>query len=369
MRIVIDATPLLLRSAGVKNYIYQWLTALRAHTARDAIGTFPFFGRIGPLDHERSMTGGFSTVTALALLHGLNYSRLPWFAPNVDIFHAGQHLHNPPRQTRLTATIHDMTCWLMPELHSPANVAVTRWFGEHVMRRAAGLIAVSESARRDAIDILDLDPDRVTVIHHGVAEPFFQVSAGDVLSVRGRLGLAKPYALFVGTIEPRKNVPLLLDAWASLSPAIREEYDLVLAGPIGWAGRDTVARLRQPGAGIRYLGYVAEADLPALTAGAVLLAYPSLYEGFGLPVAQAMAAGVPVLTSAVSSLPEVAGEGALLVDPESVDEVSGGLKRLLGSAPLRERLGGAGRSKAREYRWETAARRSLEWFRKVREFR
>ncbi len=365
MRIVIDATPLLLRSAGVKNYVYHWMTALRAQSEENAIGAFPFFSAIGPLDHEHSMTSRLATLRGLALLHGLNCSRLPWFAPGVDIFHACQHLHNPPRRTRLTATIHDMTCWLMPELHSPANVRVTRWFGEHVMRRAAGLIAVSESARRDAIEILDLDPARVTVIHHGVPEAFFEVTAEDVLAVRQRLGLAKPYALFVGTIEPRKNVPLLLDAWAALDEELRHEHELVLAGPIGWADRATVARLRGAAEGVRYLGYVAETDLASLTAGAILLAYPSLYEGFGLPVAQAMAAGVPVLTSAVSSLPEIAGEGAALVDPESVEEVRAGLERLLRSPSLRERLGGAGRAKAREYRWETAARRTWEWFGKL----
>jgi alpha-1,3-rhamnosyl/mannosyltransferase len=135
----------------------------------------------------------------------------------------------------------------------------------------------------------------------------------------------------------------------------------VVAGPIGWADPATVAKVHST----HYLGYVGEADLPAITAGATVLVYPSLYEGFGLPVAQAMAAGTAVLTSNVSSLPEIAGDAALLVDPRSTAEIRDGLERLLTSPALRERLGGAGRVRARQFRWEIAARKSLEWFRRV----
>ncbi len=362
MRIVVDVTPLLLRSAGVKNYIYHWLMALRRQAGEQSIGTFPVFGPIGALDHEHSMAGRLDTLLGLVLLHGLNGAHLPWVFPGADVFHSAQHLHNVPRRCLLTTTLHDMTCWLMPHLHSKANVAATRWFGEHILGRAAGVIAVSESTRRDAIEILDLDPSRVTVIYPGVDDAYFAATAEGVLALRQRLGLEKPYALNLGTIEPRKNVPRLLDAWKDLPGELRREYELVLAGPIGWADRATLDRLSAPGEGVRYLGYVSEADLPSLTAGAALLAYPSLYEGFGLPVAQAMAAGVPVLTSEVSSLPEIAGDAAVLVDPESTGEIRDGFERLLTSTALRERLGGAGRRKARDYRWDASARKSLAWF-------
>jgi alpha-1,3-rhamnosyl/mannosyltransferase len=170
--------------------------------------------------------------------------------------------------------------------------------------------------------------------------------------------------LFVGTIEPRKNVPALLAAYAQLSASTRAEYELVVAGPVGWAEPETLEKLR--GAeGVRYLGYLPEADLPGVTAGASVLAYPSFYEGFGFPVAQAMAAGVPVMTSDLSSLPEVAGDAALLVDPQSTAEMREALEKLLTSPALRERLGGAGRRRARQFRWEISACKSLEWFRRV----
>jgi glycosyltransferase involved in cell wall biosynthesis len=365
MRIAIDATPLLLRSAGVKNYIHHWLMHLRHEAGSDVIGTFPLpAAGFGALDHEHSMAGRAPTLAGLALLHGLNVSRIPWMLPGVDLFHAGHQCQNPPRRCRLTTTIHDMTCWLMPELHSGRNVQGTLSFGERVMKRADGIIAVSEHTRRDALDILDLEPERVVTIYPGVAESFFDVTAADVHAVREKHGLTRPYVLFVGTIEPRKNVPGLLNAYAQLKRSTREEYEMVLAGPVGWADHETVAKVVEA-EGVRYLGYVPEDDLPGITAGASVLAYPSFYEGFGFPVAQAMAAGVPVITSDRSSLPEIAGEAALLVDPESTEEIRGALERLLTSPVLRERLGGAGRCRARQFRWELSARKSQEWFRRV----
>jgi alpha-1,3-rhamnosyl/mannosyltransferase len=366
MRIGIDVTPLLLRSAGVKSYTYYWLASLRREAGvRDAILTLPVSGPFGDLNHERSMAGLFRTLVGLGVMHGLNVSRLPWTLPGLDVFHASTQWRNAPRRARLTTTIHDMTCWRMPELHAKANVAALRWAGEHIAKRADGIIAISESTRRDAIEILHLDPRRITVIYPGVPEPFFEVTAADVHAVRSKYGLKRPYVLSVGTVEPRKNIPGLLTAWAALSATTREQYELVVAGPIGWADPTTVAKVREMSAGVRYLGYVGEADLPAITAGATVLAYPSLYEGFGLPVAQAMAAGTAVLTSNVSSLPEIAGGAALLVDPHSNAEIRDGLECLLTSPALRERLGGAGRVQARQFRWETAARASLDWFRSL----
>ena len=255
MRIAIDATPLLLRSAGVKNYIYHWLTHLRRGAGSDSIATFPFLTGIGELDHEHSMTGRLATFTGLGLLHGLNRSRAPWAVPGLDLFHASHQCLNPPRRAKLTTTIHDMTCWLTPAFHSRANVEHTQRFAAQIMTRADGIIADSESTRRDVLSILDLDPQRVEVIYPGVPESFFSVTAADVHRVRDKYGLSRPYVLCLGTIEPRKNIPGLLAAYDKLSPSTREEYELVLAGPLGWADRETVERIRSA-AGVRQLGYL-----------------------------------------------------------------------------------------------------------------
>jgi glycosyltransferase involved in cell wall biosynthesis len=359
MRILIDATSVLLRSAGVKSYTYHWIEHLRRAAQCDRILAFPFLGDLGALTHERSVLGFASTYARLALLYFVNAPGNPaidWLAAGADVFHVSNQIRNPPRRTRLTATVHDMTCRLMPELHTPANVRADQSFADHVLKRAAGLIAVSENTKRDAVRVLNMDPDKIEVIYSGVSEAYFNAKPTPS---------ARPYVLFLGTIEPRKNIGALLDAWEQLDPELRAAYDLVIAGASGWSSESTLARLRSGIGGVRYIGYTPESQLPALTAGATAFVYPSLYEGFGFPVAQAMACGVPVVTSAVSSLPEVAGDAALLVDPRSAGEIASALSRVLQSPELQQRLGEAGRRRAQAFRWDTCARRSLEFFRSL----
>jgi glycosyltransferase involved in cell wall biosynthesis len=360
MHIVVDATPLLLRSAGVKNYVHHWISHMRRVSGPHSIATFPVRIPLDRLDHERSEAGPVATLAGLSVLHFLDKSRLPWRYPGADVFHASHQFRNPPKNAKLTATIYDMTCWLTPGMHSRRNVKGSLQFGESVLKRADGLIAISESSRRDALEILGLKPERVEVVYPGIAEAFFEAKPDDA---RRKYNLEKPYALFVGTVEPRKNIDTLLDAYNGLSPSLRDEFELVVAGPSGWAAQTTFDKLRRPG--IRHLGYIPEADLPGITAGATVFAYPSFYEGFGFPVAQAMAAGVPVVTSNVSSLPEIAAGAALLVDPRSEAEVRSALDKLLSSPTLGAELGAAGRVRAQQYRWETAARKSLAFFERI----
>ncbi len=329
-----------------------------------AVSAWPYLDPGEEYSHEKSLLSQPATYARLALLYAANYSGLPlldWLGPRVDLFHASNQLWNPPRSCRLTATLYDMTCWLVPETHSAANVRASRLFAERVMRRADGLIAISESTRRDAVRILGLPEEKIEVIYPGVAEAFFSAAPG----AAGKLGLTRPYVLFVGTIEPRKNIDTLLDAWNQLRPSLRGEFELVVAGPAGWASPGTLDRLRSAGNGVRYLGYVAEEDLPGLTAGATAFVYPSLYEGFGLPLGQAMAAGVPVITSNISSMPEVAGDAGLLVDPRSPAEIAAAIERLLLSPGLRAELAAQGHARAQRYTWEACARQSIEFFRRL----
>jgi glycosyltransferase involved in cell wall biosynthesis len=248
-----------------------------------------------------------------------------------------------------------MTCRLMPELHTPANQKADESFTRNILQRAGRLIAVSENTKADAVRLAGLDPQRIEVIYSGVPEVYFGAQPRPA---------ERPYVLFVGTIEPRKNIDTLLDAWQGCHA--RADFDLVIAGASGWAGQKTLARLMAKPKGVRYLGYVPEDELPGLTAGASAFVYPSLYEGFGFPVAQAMAAGVPVITSNTSCLPEVAGGGALLVDPRSAAEIQGAMDKLLTSPELQQELRTAGMARARkEYRWSVCARKSLEFFRRA----
>ena len=367
MRIFIDAIPLLVRSAGVKSYLFHWIVQLRRLLGDEQVALFPFLDRLPALDHEGSVADPPGTLARQALLFAMNLvpnRAADLMAPRDGIFHATKLLY-PPRHLRLTATLHDMTCWLMPGLHQSANVAAEKRFAELIWKRAPGLIAVSESTRRDAVRVLGLNPEAIHVIHPGVAEPFFAATAEASAPVRLKYGLHRPYALYVGTIEPRKNLDRLLDAWQSLAASLREQFDLVVAGPEGWQSAETLGRLRAPAPGVRYLAYVPEPDLPAITAGATLFVYPSLYEGFGFPVAQAMAAGVPVITSNISSLPEVTGGAAVLIDPRSLEELRGALDCLLTSPATRAQMAVDGRIQAQRFRWDTCARQSVEFFEQI----
>jgi alpha-1,3-rhamnosyl/mannosyltransferase len=357
MRVLIDATSVLLRSAGVKSYTYHWIEHLRAVAGSDEIRLFPYLSDFGRLDHERSVLSPLATYPRLGLLYFVNIPGNPaigWIGGGVDVFHVSNQVRNPPRTVPLTATVHDLTCWLMPELHTAANVRADKSFADHVLRRARRLIAVSENSRQDAIRILGVDPDRIDVIYSGVSEAYFNAQP---------TAAAKPYVLFVGTIEPRKNVDTLLDAWHLVRPDVRAAFDLMIIGATGWGSERTLARLNASAENVRYRGYVDERELPGITAGASAFVYPSLYEGFGFPVAQAMACGVPVITSDNSCLPEIAGHGALLVNPRSPAEIASALDQLLTSPSLSAYVSGEGRRQAEKYRWSTCAQRSMDFFR------
>jgi glycosyltransferase involved in cell wall biosynthesis len=359
MQILIDATPLLLRSAGVKNYTYYWIQSLWQQARNDRILTWPAFASLGPLNHERSIARPARTYLHLGRVYAANAAPalplLRWTMPKADVFHVSNQIRFPPKRVKLTATIYDMTCRLMPEFHTAANLRADESLAKNVLARADRLIAISENTKLDAARLLGLDSERIEVIYPGVPEVYFGAQARPS---------EQPYVLYLGAIEPRKNVDTLLDAWAGFR--LRADFDLVIAGASGWAAENTLARLASRPPGVRYLGYVAEDELPGLMAGATAFIYPSLYEGFGFPVAQAMAAGVPVITSNTSCLPEIAGGAALLVDPRSASEIRAALERLLSSPELQQELRAAGVERAeREYRWEICARKSLEFFRRV----
>ncbi len=366
--VLLDASPLLLRSAGVKNYVYYWAHSLAENAGDKRLQLFPFLNGLGTFAHERSVLSPVATVPRLGLLYAANVCPFPflnWLTPACDIFHASHQVLHPPRKTRMTSTIYDVTCWLMPEVHAAANIKAADRIANSVFRPSAGLIAISECTRADAVRVLNLPAEKIEVIYPGIAPAFFDVDPEDTREAGGRYGLAKPYALYVGSIEPRKNVATMLDAWLDLPADVREEFDLVVIGPWGWGDHTVYNRLQAGIPGVRYLGYVPEPDLPALTAAATVFIYVSLYEGFGLPVGQAMAAGVPVLASMASALPEVVSDAGLLADPRSLAEIRAGIERLLVSPSLRAELAQRGRKRAGTFTWQACARKSWKFFERV----
>lgn len=347
MNVLIDATPLLLRSAGVKNYVWHWLGALRG--AGFPVRAFPWIPADAPLTHQRSVLSPLATAWRLGIVAATRFAPV---VPGADVFHASNMVRRAPSRGRLTTTIFDLTTVLMPESHTAANIRADREFADRVVRRADRMIAISECTRQDAIRLLRLHPDKVDVVYPGIDERFFSATPA---------AFGKPYVLYVGTVEPRKNIDTLLDAWAALPVDLRSAHDLVVAGSAGWDSASTVDRLRSA-PGVVYRGYVPEEELPGLTASASAFVYPSLYEGFGFPPVQAMAAGVPAVVSNVSAMPEAAGEAALLVDPRSPADIAAGIARILTSPSLRAELSDKARVQAARFTWERSARASVEFF-------
>jgi alpha-1,3-rhamnosyl/mannosyltransferase len=370
MRITIDATSLLLPSAGVKTYVYYWLHSLleNASSHGDVIASYPPGLLRGAVNHERGRTNLTGSFLRIGLVHLANIQGSPlleWMLSGSDLFHCSQHTARIPRRMKTTATIFDFSCWTRPETHTPKNIAATKRYAENILKQCDRLIAISAHAKRDAVEILGIPVEKIQVIYPGVADSFFRVSDEHVEPLRAHYGLPARYLLFVGCIEPRKNVRGLIRAYRELPEALQREVPLVIAGPFGWETAEIRPLLA--GEGIHYLGYVPEAHLPGLFRGATAFVYPSYYEGFGLPVAQAMAARVPVITSICSSLPEVVGDGGLTVDPNSTRDLAGAMDQVLSCPETAANLASRGRARASVYQWPAAAAASLDFFHSVLE--
>jgi glycosyltransferase involved in cell wall biosynthesis len=259
-------------------------------------------------------------------------------------------------------TIHDLGYHVFPEAHTARRRQELIWTTRWSSRAARQIIAISQATKDDLVRRYGVAAERVSVVHLGVADVFLRrYAAAQRSALRERLGLQRPFALSIGTIQPRKNLLRLLQAFARLIVDGRE-LDLVLVGRRGWLSEGIVQHAAELGIAqrVHFSGYLADEELVMLLQEAAVFAFPSLYEGFGIPVLEAMAAGCAVVTSTTSSLPEVAGDAALLVDPLDVGAIAGGLAAVIDRPELRQRLQEAGRRRAALFPWQRCADRTLE---------
>lgn len=307
------------------------------------------------------LSGNRAAVQAFRLLMP-TLQRLRLRAEQGAIYHS-PNFFLPPFPGRTVTTVHDLSHHIYPQFHPAARVDYMQRMLPASLQRASHVITVSESARQDLISHFGHPPERITAIALGANAAFRPYSAAELAPVLARHHLTVGgYTLFVGTIEPRKNIDRLLQAYESLPSALRQRYPLVLAGGPGWSSAHTHAHMARAAAAgwLHYLRYVPQADLPALYAGARSFAYPSLYEGFGLPVLEAMASGTPVITSNVSSLPEVVGSAALLIDPHDTDALRAALAQGLQDEAWRAQAGSAGLERARQFTWARCVDRTVQ---------
>ena len=269
---------------------------------------------------------------------------------------------------RSVVTIHDLGYLHVPEAHPPRQRRLldltTRW-SVHAAQR---VIAISELTARDLREHYRVPDSKIVVVHHGISDIFGPVASDEIESIRTHFDLPLRYVLAVGTIQPRKNYGRLARAVAALNRR-GNALTLVIAGKRGWLADQVQRDIAESGIGdrVRVLDYVEDRALPSLYAGAAVFCQPSLYEGFGLPVVEAMACGAPVVASNNSSLPEVAGDAALLVDPLDSDALASGIARVLEDSVLHAELVDRGRIRSASFTWQSCAEKTLRVLRTVRE--
>jgi glycosyltransferase involved in cell wall biosynthesis len=355
-----------LKDFGIGTYIRNLLEAMSRRPEAEHY-RFRVYARRADRDLMPQLPANFEVVEEDS--PGYSIAELTRFAfrlfrDRLDLFHA-THYVLPPLRSRAVVTIHDIIHLLYPQfLPSRAALVYARVMIRRALRRADRIITVSYNSKRDLVDYFGIVPARVDVIYNGVSPRFCSdVSEADRLRVAEKYGLRRPYLLFLGGEKPHKNVQNVVRAFGE-ARRIRPDlpHALVLAGPMpkNSARIDALVAALDLAPAIARPGLIDEADLPGLLSGADVLLYPTLYEGFGLPVVEAMACGTPVLTSSTSALQEIAGGYSYLVDPLDVDAIARGIVALATDPKIRADFVELGRKRALDFSWDKAAERTLE---------
>lgn len=365
MRIGLDATALPPQPVGAGNYMIQLVRALSAVNADDQLVVF-----VQSRGWELFALPEGRPVEWQIVKDRNPGSRLLWEQTqltklvqkiNIDLLHSLHYTRPFQLPCASVVTFHDMTFFLYPQLHTRARRVFFPTAMKISARRADAIISVSESTRKDAIRLLGIDPDRIITAHLGVDPSFQPIEDTVQLSqIAEKYGLPDHFILYVGTIEPRKNLPLLIKAYRQLV-AQGTEYKLVLAGNYGWMYEEVLTLIEDLDLSeLIYLpGYVSQSELPLVYNLAELFVYPTIYEGFGLPVLEAMACGVPVITSRIASLPEIVADAGILIPVDDIEALSEAMRQVLLDDVLKQKLIHDGLLQAKKFSWERTA--ELTW--------
>lgn len=358
------------RSAGIARYIDRLLNNLPGALAPgDQVATY-----VGPSVPVDAPAVAWSRVVRSRLPTHRPLARILWeqtLLPvlartwGADLVHAPAYVLPPGAGLSTVVTFHDLSFFRMPDAFNRANRLFLQSFSRASARRADRVIAVSASTRDDLVDVLGVPPERIDVVYNGVDARFQpEVDPRHMDRFRSERGLPERFILYLGTLEPRKNLGNLLRAYA-IARRRGVVEPLVIAGGPGWGDLVLTRAIEELGLGdsVRPIGYVPAEEQPGWYAAATVFAYPSLYEGFGLPALEAMACGTAVVASNRSSLPEVVGDAGLLADPSNPEALAESITTLLRDDDLRRDFGRRGVERARAFSWDNAARRTVDAYR------
>ncbi len=373
LRIGIDYTAAVQQRAGIGRYTRNLVRALAAIDRENEYVLFAAGGGGRPVDEDwpsnfRVRSVPLSDRTMAILWHRLRVP-LPVEAlvGPVDLFYSPDFVL-PPTRARTVLTVHDLSFIRVPECADPNLRAYLNKAVPRSVHRADLVLADSQNTKDDLVELLGVNPQRIEVIYPGVEERFRPIEDQALLeNVRRRYNLPTRFILGLGTLEPRKNFPRFIEAFASLQVSKFASLHLVIAGRPGWLYEGIFAAVERLGleGKVAFPGFIADEDLPALYNLAELFVFPSLYEGFGLPVLEAMACGTPVVCSNTSSLPEIVGDAALTFDPLDVTEIAAKIEEVLHNEALREEMREKGLQQAAKFSWERTAQETLEVYREV----
>jgi glycosyltransferase involved in cell wall biosynthesis len=380
MHVVINAALLLSPLTGMGNFVYH---AARALLDGDKVNRYTFYygwfsdRLIGPespagdgrpkrfaaLRRAKALLDRHPAVRGLARSIAHGYHRVASRSRRFDLYYEPNYIPVDIPSRRVVATVHDLSFHVHPEWHPKDRVT---YFARHFLDRAGRADVVttdSEFTRRELLDLLRADASRVRVVYPGCDHALFRPreSAG-VERFRRAHGLPERFVLFVGSIEPRKNIDRLLDAWAQLPPPLRRDFRLVLAGFPGRRNKPVLRRIAGMKDDASFLGYLDADSLALCYNAASLFVYPSLYEGFGLPPLEAMASGCPVVASDIEPLHEVCGGAALFADPLKSESLAGRIEQALTDEGIRKALSEKGLARAEGFTWDVTARGLLKAF-------
>lgn len=371
MRIGIDATALPPQPVGAGNYIIQLIRALAALEPDDEYVIFA--QRSGRMLIELPTSGRFhwrvvdDMSPALRLLWEQTVlPRLSW-QEQIDVLHSLHYTRPLWLGCASVVTFHDMTFFLYPHLHTRSKRFFFPLATRFSARRAQAIIADSENTRQDIIRLLKVPKEKVFKVLLGVDPSFRPIRDS---SLKRRIGehyhLPEKFILYLGMVEPRKNLPLLIRAYKDLVNRGFEEH-LVLAGRFGWMYEDVLRLVETFGLQdlIHFTGYISQNDLPVVYNLARVFVYPTLYEGFGFPPLEAMACGVPVITTNVSSLPEIIGDAGILIPADDQEALVNAMERILKDRGLRDELASKGPLRAGLFTWESTARETIKVYQRV----
>jgi glycosyltransferase involved in cell wall biosynthesis len=295
-----------------------------------------------------------------------NHPKVERFTGPLDVFHSPSLQVPPTKKAARVFTIFDLIPIAFPDMAIPSSVRHFRPRVKHYVSRADIIVAISKATADDIVNLLDVQPEKIRVVYPGTT-PLIKATPEKIEDIRLKFGLRKDYILFVSRLDPRKNLTRLFKAFEF--SGLFKDFDLVIAGPKGWhmeemfqTWRDIKCRDQ-----IKWLYFVREEELAALYSGAAFFVYPSLVEGFGLPILEAMSVGCPVLTSKISSMPEAAGDAAIYVDPYDIPSISDGLQQLAGNSYLREQMSALGYERIKQFTWENVAHEMAKIYTYARE--